>query len=111
MEIIRGTASEKLFEKWNLDFLRSLNCQMMMGVVGMASMMVTCEFMPLIARPFISGLFLPLVLVIFLNYNVLVGFDNDTNRSANIYIMLVPLVMFALTAIRSSGSHSNKTIK
>ena len=82
-----------------------------MGVVGMASMMVTCEFMPLIARPFISGLFLPLVLVIFLNYNVLVGFDNDTNRSANIYIMLVPLVMFALTAIRSSGSHSNKTIK
>ena len=83
----------------------------MMGVVGMASMMVTCDFMPLVARPFISGLFFPLLLIAFLNYNVLVGFNNDTDRSANIYIMLTPLVMFALTAIRSSGSHSNKAIK
>ena len=84
---------------------------MMMSVVGMAQMMTTCECMPLIARPFISGLFLPLLLIVFLNYNVLVGFNNDTDRSANLYIMLVPLVMFALTALRTSGSHSNKGIK
>ena len=88
--------------------MRAINCQVLMGVAGMVSMMLNCDWMPRILKPFISGLFLPLILITFLNYNILVGFDDDSTRTANIYIMIAPIILFALTAVRTSGSHSTK---
>ena len=35
MEIFKGRYSDKFFEKHNLDFLRAVNCEVIMGVVGM----------------------------------------------------------------------------
>ena len=68
--------------------------------------MCGCNWMPLIIKPFITGLFFPLILLIFLNYNILVGFKNDGTRTANIYIILMPVILYILTTLRTSGSHS-----
>ena len=72
----------------------------------MAEMILSCDWMPLMLKPFLSGLFFPLLILIFLNYNILVGFKGEEDRIANIYIMGLPVIFYALTALRTSGSHS-----
>lgn len=54
-EIYRGTAQNKLYQKWGLEFMRSLNLQPLLGIVGMVAMMLNCEWMPLRVKPFVSG--------------------------------------------------------
>lgn len=54
-----------------------MNVQIIQSVVGLAHMMLTCEWMPLTIRPFVSGMFWPLILYVFFNYKIITGFQND----------------------------------
>ena len=78
--MLKGTVLDKTLEKLNLDFLRGINCQVVMSVVAMAEMMLGCDWMPRYLKPFSAGLFFPLLLFIFINNNVLVGFNGDKSR-------------------------------
>jgi hypothetical protein len=80
--------------------------QIVQGVVGMAHMMATCDWMPLVLRPFISGLFWPLLLYIFINYKILTGFGDaqeGVDRSVFTEIFTLPIMFYALVGLRTSG--------
>jgi hypothetical protein len=55
--------------------------QIIQSVVGLAHMMLTCDWLPLIARPFVSGMFCPLLLYVFFNYKILTGFQKDDTKT------------------------------
>lgn len=115
MEILKGNVFAKKMETYGLSFINSLNAQVIQGVVGMAHMMLTCEWMPLRARPFISGMLWPLFLFLFVNYKIIVGFgtpssDQDNansseniNREINEVILFLPIIFYILCALKTSG--------
>ena len=80
----------------------------------MAHMMVTCDWMPLILRPFISGIFWPFLLYAFMNYKIITGIsgegDQNTKDEANQLdrtvfapLFLLPIILYTLVGLRTSG--------
>lgn len=74
----------------------------------MAHMMATCDWMPLILRPFVSGLFWPLLLYVFINYKILTGMSSEEgqqsiDRSVYDEIFALPIIFYTLVGLRTSG--------
>ncbi len=79
----------------------------------MVHMMLTFDWLPLFLRPFVSGMFWIILLFIFANYKIITGFSNEdinTNndlenldRSANTIIFSMPIVLYVLIGLRTSG--------
>lgn len=76
--MLKGVVLAKYLEYYGLGFLNGLSLQMIVqSVVGMAHMMVTCDWMPLTVRPFVSGLFWPFLLYVFMNYKIITGISGN----------------------------------
>lgn len=84
-------------------FISSLNCQILTGVVGMFHMMLNFECIPNIVRPFLSGMFWPLVILLFIHHNIL---KIEFVPSVSAAIILLPLTLFVLIALRGPGNLS-----
>lgn len=56
-----------------MGFINSFSAMPIIGLVGMVHMMITCDWMPLKVRPFVSGIFWPLLLYVFVNYKIITG--------------------------------------
>jgi hypothetical protein len=57
--------------------------------------------MPLQLKPFVSGLFFPLLFLMFFNYNIIA--NTISQDALKVFIMLT-LFFYALVAIRGSGT-------
>ena len=86
-------------------FLGSLNCQVLTSIFGMFHMMLNFEWLPNRVRPFISGIFVPLIILTLLNSNVL---GIELTLSPNSIVLLLPLFLFTLTALRGTGNIANE---
>lgn len=82
-------------------FVASLNCQVLTGVVGMLHMMLNFQCLPNVVRPFISGMFWPLILLVFLESSIL---KIDFSLSFSSVILVLPVVIYTLVAIRGPGN-------
>lgn len=50
------------------------------GIVGMVHMMISCDWMPVKLKPFVSGIFWPFLLYVFMNYKILTGIEVDPDN-------------------------------
>ena len=71
----------------------------------MFHMMLNFEWLPNRVRPFISGMFLPLIFLIILNSNVL---GIELNLTLHSIILLMPLFLYMLTSLRGTGNIVNE---
>lgn len=98
-------ALEKAFEKYGLNSLRSLNCNTLGMIVMSLENAVSFECTPSQLKHVFSGLFFPLLFLLFFNYNVAVGVghENDTLRS----LVWATLTLYLLVGLRGSGQLNN----
>ena len=87
------------------NFLASSNSQVILSIVGMFHMMLNFEWLPNRLRPFVSGMFFPLIILTILNSNVL---GIELALSLDSTILLMPLFLFTLTALRGTGTIVNE---
>jgi hypothetical protein len=78
---MKGAAFEKYLELHDLSFFNSFNAHFVLSLVSMAHIMLTCEWMPLRLRPFVSGLFWPFFLFVLMDYKTIIGFQSDDNQN------------------------------
>jgi hypothetical protein len=57
MEILSGNALEKYYDLKNIQFLKALNCQMIHMIIASAEMMLNFDWIPLMLKPFVNGIF------------------------------------------------------
>ena len=74
---------DRFYERIGLDFMRSFTCQMPQMLVQTIEMMLNFSWVPLQLKPITSGtnrsklgMFFPLLILLFFNYNVVVGMAN-----------------------------------
>lgn len=81
MQILKGAVLAKYLQKFKVGFINSVNAQIFQGIIGMVHMMLTFDWIPLIVRPFISGMFWMIFVYIFVNNKIITGFgDNDQQK-------------------------------
>lgn len=72
-----------------------------MGVIGMCNMMLNFQWMPLRIRPFVSGMFLVIAGLMVMNWKIL-----GEQKTSGLVIMMLPILLYILVALRGSGSMS-----
>ena len=72
-------------------------------------MMLTFDWIPLRIKPIISGLFFPLIFLLFFNYNVVVGVSstNDTLK----YISYTTMIVYLLVCLRGNSKIDAQRMK
>ncbi len=85
--------------KYNVGFLNSLSCAMAVPLLMAFCQMLHFECLPLIIKPFVTGLFIPIYVLILFNSNVLYGIvDQQTH-----WWLYIPLLIYILAAWRTGG--------
>ncbi len=105
-------------ESCGLSRLNRCSCDGIKMIIGAFLTMATGgECIPNCIRPFVSGMFLPMLFVFMINYNYLFPTDTSlTFLSVNASSLLVGLystavTLFVLTALRGGGSLNTEEMK
>jgi len=72
-------------------------------IVAQAEMMFTCEWLPIWIRPFVSGLFFPLIFLLFFNFNVIYGVASLDFTALHLFSYLT-ILFYILTGLRTAGA-------
>ena len=104
--MLEGNVSSKMYEKWGIECMRSFTCHTLKMFVGTIQMMLNFDFVPIRLRHITSGLFFPLMFLLFFNYNVAVGIGHQNDLLKG--MIATTLALYLLVGLRGSGRHRNE---
>lgn len=100
-ELLHGVVIDRLYEKWGLDFMRSLTCQAPQMMIHTIQSMINFDWIPNRLKPIFCGMFIPIIILMFFNYNVVVGIaGNDNLLKGSMYLTAF---VYLLAALRGSS--------
>ena len=101
-----GLALDRAYERYGLDFMRSVSCNTLTMIVGSIEAAVSMDCIPNQLKHVTSGLFFPILFLLFFNYNVVVGVGHDDPLLRG--LLWATLALFLLVGARGSGELNNK---
>jgi hypothetical protein len=105
-EVLMGLTLDKAYERYGLDFMRSVSCNTPMMIVGSIEAAVSMDCIPNQLKHVASGLFFPILFLLFFNYNVVVGVGHDDPTLRG--LVWATLALFLLVGVRGSGELNNR---
>lgn len=100
-------------KKWHLSFINRFDTSIIKHMLGAFLGFAAGDCLPNILRPFIAGLFLPMLAIFAISYHMIARFltvnvdngDVQTNFLFGLYTGFV--LLFTLTSVRGSGNLKN----
>lgn len=105
-EVLMGLALDKAYERYGLEFMRSVSCNTPMMIIASIESAVSMECIPNQLKHVASGLFFPLLFLLFFNFNVVVGVGHEDPLLRG--LVWATLALFLLVGARGSGELNNK---
>lgn len=104
-EVVMGLALDKAYEKVGMDFMRSFSCHTPMMILSSLEAAISFECVPKRLRHVTSGLFFPILFLLFFNFNVVVGIGHENPLLRG--LIWVTLAAYLLVGLRGSGEIGN----
>lgn len=108
-EVVMGVALDKAYERAGLEFMRSFSCNTPMIIVGSIQAAITFEWVPKRLRHITSGLFFPILFLLFFNFNVVVGIGHENPLLRT--LVWATLAAYLLVGLRGSGELGGDEVK
>lgn len=116
-EILNGTAFRQLMKRWHLNIVNRFDTSLFKHLVGAFLGFAAGDCLPDILRPFVAGLFIPLLVIFTVSYHMIAQFktvnsDVDGQQNGFLFGLYSAVVLFfTLAAIRGNGSLKNETMQ
>lgn len=112
-EILNGNAFRQLLKRYRLSFLNRFDTSMFKHMLGAFLGFAAGDCLPDILRPFLAGLFIPMVIIFALSYHMIMlykTFDPSIGEFITSFLLglyTAVVLLFTLAAVRGSGSLKN----